>query len=399
MTFSSALLMITMTAPVAVPPCVDEVSTLLQREAFADAIVAAAECGAKTAHPRCFYLAGVARIALGQHAHAILQLQRYMAEDAPDEPKRLRDVARSRLDQAKALAVPMLLRIDAGDGEISVRAAREEQGGEPLETPLTALEERDGSRVLWLDPGRHRITVDGEGYLRATRAVTLVVGAPQVVLNLSLRAPVAAAVPPPPPVKVFPQRAWFALTGAVGGMNVLAGVSMLSLGWVRGNHQLDMSAASCRPIDPIDRCRGAFAKAVTLNGAGAGFLGAGLGVLTGGLTALVRGPSGRKLAWRVEAALGGGVLLAGAVLLGVSLRGFNQVNTDASLDAQLWEVEYKYAVSARGNQYTVGAGLVGAGVGLGASAALGLLVQRFVPANTTAAGRWQVRPQGLAVAF
>jgi hypothetical protein len=411
MGYLSPLLMIAMAgkptaaAPPAVPPCVEEVNALLQREDFAGVLLAAERCGVKTAHPRAFYFAGVARIGLGQHAHAILELQRYLANDAPDEPKRLREVAGSRLVQAKAQSVPVLLRIAALDGEdeIRVTAEPEVQSGEPIRTPWTALEERDGGRVLWLDPGRYRVTIRDGGQLTATRPLTVVTGGAEIVLNVSLEAPVAAVAPPsPPPVFVFPRRAWFAVTGSTGGVNVLAGLSVLSLGWVQGNRQFGTSATSCQPITSItelDRCRGIFAEVVTRYGAGAGLLGAGLGVFAGSLTALVQNPARRKLVWRIEVGIGGGVLLTGAVLLGVGLRNFNHLNTDASSAALLWGGEYRDRVSERADQYAAGAGLVGAGIGLGTTAALGLLVQRLVPVRTAAARRWQVQSQGLAIAF
>jgi len=389
-------------APPVVPPCVEGVNSLLQREDFAGVLLAADRCGVQTAHPRVFYFAGVARIGRGQYALAILELQRYLADDAPDEPKRLREVAGSRLVQAKAQSVPVLLRIAeiAGQDRLRVTAEPEAQGGEPIRTPLTALEERDGDRVLWLDPGRYRVTVGGgSSQLTATRSLTVAAGTGEIVLDVSFEAPVVAPPPPPPPVSVFPRRPWFAATGSAGGLNVLAGLSMVSVGSLRANRQLDAREASCKPIDEIGRCRGVLAEAVTLRGAGAGLLGAGLGVFAGGLTALVSGPSQQKLAWRIEAGLGGGVFVAGAVLLGVGLRGFNQLNIDASPDALLWETEYKTAVGARANQYTFGAGLLGAGVGLCATAVLGLLVQRLAPAKAAVAGRWQLRGQRLTVAF
>lgn len=406
MGYLSPLLMIAMAgkptaaAPPAVPPCVEEVNALLQLEDFAGVLLAAERCRVKTAHPRAFYFAGVARIGLGQHAHAILELRRYLASDAPDEPKRLREVAGSRLVQAKAQAVSVLLRASLdGEDEIRVTAEPELQSGEPIRTPWTALEERDGGRVLWLDPGRYRVTIRGGGQLTAMRPLTVVAGGAEIVLNVSLVAPVVPVAPPPPPPPLFPRRPWFAATGSLGGVNVLAGLSMLSVGSLRAKRQLDASEASCKPIDELGRCREAFTAAVTLQGAGAGILGAGMGVLAGSLTALVPDPNRRRLVWKIEAGIGGGVSLAGAVLLGVGLRNFNHLNTNASSAALLWGEEYRDKVSERANQYFVGAWLVGVGIGLGTTAALGLLVQRLVPIKTAVAVRWQVRPQGFAIAF
>ena len=406
MDYLSPLLMVAMSArppavtPPVVPSCIEEVNTLLQREDFAGVLLAAERCGAQTAHPRVFYFAGVARIGLGQYALAILELQRYLADDAPSEPKRLREVAGSRVVQAKAQSVPVRLRIAgiAGEDEIRVTAEPETQSGEPVRTPLTALEERDDARVLWLDPGRYRVTVGG-GQLTARQSLTVVSGAEEIVLNMSLEAPVVVVAPLPPPVAVFPRRPWLAVTGATGGVSVLVGLSLFSLGWVRRNRQLGTNATSCQSITELDRCRGIVADVLTEFGAGAGLLGAGLGVLASSLTVLVKDQNRRKLVWRIEAGIGGGALLAGAVLLGVGLRSFNHVNTDASSQALLWGEEYTDRANAAANQYNAGAGLVGVGIGLGTTAALGLLVQRLVPAKAAAAGRWQIRPQGFSIAF
>ncbi len=402
---SSLILSVSAAAPAAAlpaaPPCVDETTNLLQRKEFASALTAAEHCLARTEHPRSLYLAGVAHLALGQHAQAILVLQRYLAEDARGEPERLRAIADSRLEQAKTLAVPVLLRIvpAIADGEASVVARHEADERAPIQTPIASLKERAGGRVLWLDPGAYQVTVRVEGRLPATRSVTVDVGTTELVFNALLQRPVATPAPPPPsppPAPPFPRRRWLALTGAAGGMQVVTGLSMVALGWVRSTQQLDMGAANCMPILALDRCRDRLARGVTLRGAGAGLLGAGLGTLVGGLTALVPRPARRELAWKIEVGVGGGMLLAGAVLLG-GLRGFNHLNTDASPDALLWEARFKNGAIGSAGWYALGGGLVGAGIGLGASAALGLLVQQLVPARSAAA--WPVRSQGLAIAF
>ena len=96
------ILALLLASPADTPPCVQELYPLLQHQEF-DALRAAADaCEQTTGHPRTWYFAGLAYLALGRPERAILALQRYVRSDATDEPVRLRENAQARTEHSKA---------------------------------------------------------------------------------------------------------------------------------------------------------------------------------------------------------------------------------------------------------------------------------------------------------
>jgi len=195
----------------------------------------------------------------------------------------------------------------------------------------------------------------------------------------------------------FPRRPWLTLTGVVAGGTLLAGLVTLPVGTIRGNRRLDADPDSCEEGLELDRCRYLFADATALRGTGAGLLGAGLGTAAGGVTGLLATDRARKIAWSAEVGLGGALGIAGAVLLAAGLNNFDRVNASTEASPTPW-AEHREAVRSPANVYSFGAGFLGAGVGLMASAAAGLITQRFAPRKQTLA-RWQVHPQGVVLRF
>lgn len=387
----------------AVPPCIDEMNSLLQREDFAGVIAASERCWAETQHPRNYYLTGVAHMALRHPALAVSEFRKYLAEDTAGEPARLRSIATVRLEEAEAQTGVVVLRVTrtaASEEIVAVAVQPANATGQTLDISTSSLESRDMDRLLRLDPGQYQVTVTHDAGSRGVHDVTVRAGQ-ETILEVPLPPDVAPrnSQPAPAPQPRFPTRAWVSATGGVGGAGVAVGLALSSLGWVRGKQQFSADPAMCSPIDELDRCRGNIAASMRMRGAGAGLLGAGVGALVGGLTALETRANRRVLAWRIESGLGGALSLAGAIVLGVGLRGFNQSNTDASADALLWEDSYAAQVSAQGRMYLLGAGFLGAGISLSATAVVALLFERRMRPRAGVAARWQLRAQGLAVSF
>ena len=108
-------------------------------------------------------------------------------------------------------------------------------------------------------------------------------------------------------------------------------------------------------------------------------------------------PLPRKLAWSAELGLGGALGIAGVALLTVGLQNYNDENTSTTTPPTPW-ADHREKASPHASVYAVGAGFMGAGVGLMASAAAGLITRRFAP-RRPALARWQVHPQGVLLRF
>lgn len=397
MVIAGILLFAAPAAPAA-PPCVAEATGLLQQERYAEALASAERCGEATGHPRSLYLRGVAALALGRRAEAILALQRYLAGDRSGEPPRLGEVATARIQQARREAGVVRLRISpaAAGTRIDVQSADRPV----LSVGLDELPTGPDGAELWLDPGRQRITAR-DGDKSAGREVEVVAGAEAVIVDLSLETVKAPTPAPPRPVAApqprFPTRAWLALSGIVGAANLLTGIVILPVGALRGGRQLGASPTACEPVLELDRCRDRLAEATTLRGAGAGLLGAGLGVLAGGLTGLAPGARTRKAAWSAELGVGATFGMVGAGLLAVGLRRFNHGNTDPSRTPTPW-AEQGDVVGGAMHMYGLGAALLGMGIGLATSATAGLITQR-ITARQRGVARLRIDGQGFSLRF
>ena len=120
---------------------------------------------------------------------------------------------------------------------------------------------------------------------------------------------------------------------------------------------------------------------------GAALLGAGAGALVGGLSGLVGAESARHKLWTAEAIAGGVLTGGGVALLAYGSAYFSTANT---------REPWPQADVGRGGQlYVLGAGLLGGGLGLAATAATGLIVE-LVQRRT---GRRSARVSGGALRF
>lgn len=391
--FGLVLLSALATPPVApVPACVKELGEIQQRNDFQTLVASAERCRAETGHPRTHYFVGVGQLGLEHRGHAIVALRHYERE-AAEEPARIREVAALRLQQAVDEAGSLALQlVPAPAGEVNIVAEREDQEEPTLLVPLGILPSAPEGALLSLDRGRYRIKAVAAGYTSAE--VTVVVDGQKIVVRLVPRA--APHRPPPPPTEVmFPRRPWYAATLAGAGILVVTGAPSLAFGATRLTRVLRRSEDLCAPIEALNGCRRDVAAAVTLRGVAAGLLGAGLGVTAGSLVARLSQKGQRRLAWSIGAAAGGVLALVGATVLGTSLRTFNTLNNDNTARL-LWGDLYRDSMRSLSTSYTAGAGLFGAGLGLGVSSAVGLFLNSRTNPRST---RWQLQPQGVALRF
>lgn len=382
--------------------CVQTMGDLLQRENFADVVEAAILCEKEAGHPRIDYFFGIAHLALGHPSLTIEALERYLANESKSEPEALRERARGRLEQAKEQAGRVLLRVlptlPLDKVYITVRHERDEKPRS--EKPIGTRETIDGRVAVWLDPGRSRITVRAAGFIPAERELEVAAGVHDVILDLTLgvRPPSQPSPRPEPrPEGVFPRRPWLIAAGATGGAFAVGGLVMLPTSGALAGQRLE-SQQDCVSDAGLDQCRQQLARLTGFRGVGAGLAGAGLAALAGGMTALLPRPGLRRTAWLVEAGVGIALAAAGVTSLTFGLRSFNAVNLDSSAGALRWEEAYRQEIAAHTRVYLLGAGLLGAGVGLGIAATVGLVVsQRFRSAKY--AKRWQLAHEGIIVRF
>lgn len=382
------------------PPCVQALGELLQREAFGPLLTEASACRQTTGHPRAAYFQGIAYLAMGEPSSAIGALERYLAESSASEAPRLLEIAAHRLEKAKSLAGQVVLTIetelDAGELMISIRRVGE--ASPRLAKPLAELIEPTGSARLWLNPGSYLLTASAAGVLSSQRQIEVHPGG-RLEVGMLVRKPVAqpdVQSPAVSPRASFPSTPWFASTGAASGALVVAGLVSLPAGRVGAGKQMRPRDECNSDIASLDQCRRRLAYFTGLSGAGAGLLGTGLGVLGGGLVALLPRASARRTAWVAEAGVSGAIVATGAALLAIGLRDFNALNLDSGASFLLWGDAFETRTSRYARTYVGGALALGFGVGLGLSAGTGLLVEHLSPGRTT---RARLTPLGLAVQF
>lgn len=392
------LVSLMLASPPSTPPCVQELTPLLQRQEFEALRVAAESCRRSTDHPRTWYYEGLAHLALGRPESAIFSLRKYVKIDASEEPSRLRENARTRLEQAKGQTALVELNIDPSSGDLDTRVEVQRADWEqPLTVFLSELETMDGRASLSLPPGSYIIRAARAGFLPTQRAIVVGAAGDKVPVDLSLR-----SVPPPPPPPAtqhepqFPTRRWAGAWGGAGGAMLLIGTPMLAVGgWRSWATAPDCSMTT----QTIDRCRADLASSTMLQAAGGGFLGSGLGLLIGGLSGLAPGADQRRRAWTAEAALGGVASVTGLILLGVTARSFNRLNNNIDPEVSPWGYDFRLSLVPSERGFFSGAVLLGAGLGLGLSAVLGLVPPKSLSRAQRAQLQWQVQPDGFSLKF
>jgi len=130
--------------------------------------------------PRDLFNAALARLALGQRAHAIHYWEIYMVQ--PGVPADGREQAQSRLKKAQAAAVAIGLRLaPAAVSEVGViytlkRVTSDPKGSRPpivIDLQPGAPEFSSGGRTVYLDAGKWELQVEARGYRTAVQELVI----------------------------------------------------------------------------------------------------------------------------------------------------------------------------------------------------------------------------------
>ena len=268
--------------------------------------------------------------------------------------------------------------------------------GADWEQPLTFFLSELDNNAIFLPPGSYAVSVARAGLMPARQQVTITTPGDTLEITLSLKLRPPSTPTPAPTEPSFPRRAWAGAWSGVGGVVLVSGAPMLAVGLGRSSS----TPAKCSMDAPsTDRCRADLARSTMLGAAGGGFLGSGVGVLIGGLTGLARTQRQRRTAWIVETSVGGLATLTGAILLGVAARSFNGINNNADPDAPAWGYDFRVSLLPSERGFFSGAVLLGAGVGLGTSALLGLVSPKLLARSDRAQARWHLQADGFRLEF
>lgn len=363
------------------PPCVREATEALARGETEAAARAGEACFEAEGHAQGLLLASQAWLQAGRLAHARLDAERFLslrtgAKSARRVAEMVRDTATQRSGTAW-LAVSPAVAGDAG----TLTATRADPAWPPLRARWDELGVDEGAATLVLDPGAWTVAISRPGFQELRVEVSCAEG--QVTTIAADLLPVDSGPPQDPPAERGAgrggRRAWAIAGGTIGGAAVVGGAAIYAASFrpLAGVFQ----GMSCGPDASTDLCRRPIAGLVERTAGGAAMLGAGAGVLVGGLSGLVREESARHKLWTAEA-IAGGVLTGGAVaLLAYGSTYFSTANTDDP-----WP---RAAVARGGEFYVAGAGLLGAGLGLAATAASGLIVELVQRRSARRAARWR----------
>lgn len=328
--------------------------------------------------PRFLFNAAASRYAAGHYAHTVAYLGEYLgrAEIGGDDRKE----AQAQLDEArnKVTSVQVVVSLPAGaDGEVRVIAQHVARGASDLRPELVVPTRPNAGgtmAVVQLEPGSSWVVrAEAPGLASEAQQVTVArAGGQQVALALAATSGPAADTRPtaPPRAEGVPLATARALKlGFAAGGGALAGVGVvvLAVGASKRGGLADCDSAARGEL----ACKQDLAAALRTRDAGAAVLGAGVGLLAGGLTWISGDARKRRVAWLVEASVGGLALIGGAAWLTVSSNKFNAANTAPIAG---WDAHYAAVGGSRG--HAAAAGVFGLGAGLVGSAVTGLLVQR-----------------------
>lgn len=317
--------------------------------------------------------AAASRHAAGHEAHAVAYTQEYLAlaSLAPEDRKE----AQVQLQESEAGVATLSVTVSAATGEpaaftlVARHVARESGDIRPeLSFPASS----GAPTTLKLDPGVWTIHARGEGYVDSEQRVELTRGGAPPAISLEMaRTPVADSTPVAPQPKDFPPAvARRSLLGfsAVGGITAVTGAVVLGVG------AAGVGKASTCTSDNQTPCTDKLRDGLLLRDLGVTVLGAGVGLLVGGATWKARSAATRRKAWIAEAAAGGAALIAGMVLVPMTLRGFNKANDADQIPADGWTAHHDAYRHSAG--HAVGSLLFGLGVGTLVSAGTSLGIQR-----------------------
>ncbi len=177
---------------------------------------------------RIFYNIGLVNVALGDAAAALSAFQRYLREGQARVPVERREEVEREIAKLSQRAAALIIDVDRAQAAIAV-------DGKPLGTsPLAGR--------IWLNPGRHRVSVESGGK-RREQEVELAAGDDRVLrLELDEQAPSTPPAPSPAPAPQAEQPAdqggesrvpWLAwgVTGALAvGTGVTGGLALSAHG-------------------------------------------------------------------------------------------------------------------------------------------------------------------------
>jgi hypothetical protein len=345
-------------------PCVRAASEALERGEFEAAGLRGEACH-RHGEARGLVFAAQGWLRAGRLARASLAARKFMAF-GPATDRRGKRSAKLVLDavaeQAGTIRLALAPAVSGGESVV-VTAERLDPPAAPFKVGWEELDEGDGASVA-LEPGTWALTLARPAY--AERRIEVTSAAGQVTtVAVDMVAETGEVASSPPKVVDRRRRGWaiaapaVAVPASAGGAALLA-VGLPPLGQVYG----DMS---CQTGGDVDGCRRPAAGLTERSAGGAALLGAGLGVAVAGFSGLVRRDSLRRRLWIGEAVAGGALAIGGAVLLTYGGTEFAAFNTAAAWDAG--------RTARAGRFYVGGAGLLGAGLGLAATAGVGLVAE------------------------
>jgi len=290
----------------------------------ASRVAGASKFGGAASGPRGALLdAAKARAELGHNAHAVAYLEEYL-DDGHGDPEAERMLARlvSKL-------VPVEIEVDADPRDSAITVEIDFFGKPsdvlpPLVLQLTRDEGSEGvqRRTVLLTPGKWNVAVPEDGYYDGLDEDVEVVAGSTAKVDLLLRADMPAGDRP----------AFIGLRAASSPFFMGAvGVGLLSGGQVQYRRVLGRTNGDCSAN--IYHCRELLTSAVTLRSTGTALLGASLGVGTALLSGLAPTRRQRAIIWGVEAGVGLGALVGGAIGVSFAAGDFNGLGPDA------WEGE------------------------------------------------------------
>ena len=158
----------------------EQAARLYSERKYAEAAAHLEALWADVHEPRDLFNAALARLALGQRAHAIYYWEIYMVQ--PGVPADGREQAQSRLKKAQAAAVAIGLKlVPAAVSEVGVtytlrRATSDPKDSRPpivIDLQPGAPEFSSGGRTVYLDPGRWQLQVEARGYRTAVQELVI----------------------------------------------------------------------------------------------------------------------------------------------------------------------------------------------------------------------------------
>ncbi|MDC0675872.1 hypothetical protein [Nannocystis radixulma] len=330
--------------------------------------------------PRFLFNAAVTRYTARHYAHAVAYLNEYLA--LAEVKGADRDEAKAQLEVARREVTSVQVRVQAegvsGEPTVTARWVSEFASDirPELPVPLAPSGTAQGG-VIQLDPGTWVLRAQAPGAEPAEVQVKVAAGA-AVTAELALKPVPQETGPKGQPA---PQPGMNEKGRRVGGLAMIGqGAAVTAIGIVVTavaqakdfGPALKAGPDKCGDWAALTACSVDLREGAQLRGAGTGLLGAGIGLAATGPIWFVRNDRSRRVAWIVQASVGGAALIGGIVGVALSASGFNEANTSPEAT---WQ-SVSEGVKGPATIYAVTSAITGLGVGLAAGAGLGLGVTR-----------------------